>query len=279
MRFVAPSGSIRSRVKHVLMSLDEIVVFIVGTIIGSIIADAYGYGYHETSSIFIGIIVSFIVALLMRRKMRLLKHSHFLECWSIQRAERLQNPKRWKRTTRVQRILLWVPSAIGACVLFSFPPETHLLYTRAGNLLDYHISLPWNWVVIPMDDENREVAGLIISGCQSGFGLTPFGRDPIAAASWFECIRTEKLADAFQKFEESRNDMKEPVRRELLAGDKRIICWEDSSSQNNPYFEAWKVRCITPIEEKRRAFRASYDGPKESLPEFYNILRSLQPAN
>ena len=145
------------------------------------------------------------------------------------------------------------------------------------------MSLPWNLAVIPLDgwNENRSVEADIYPGWKYGFGLVPFWRlYPYPFVGWasFECIRTEERESLPQSFEKGSR-FAGAVRREFHAGNTRILCWEfqQTPDDGNP-FQCY-VNCITPIEEKGRAFRARFIGPKEALPEFYDMIRSMKPVN
>jgi hypothetical protein len=137
--------------------------------------------------------------------------------------------------------------------------------------LDYHISLPRYWLFMPMDEENRGITGFIYSGCESGIGLARFWRQ--SGQAFFRCVRTEIIRDAHPEIEVF---IKGEVRRELLAVNTRISCSEQRWNWDD---NAYDVVCHTPYDEKGRVFEAQYFGPKEALPAFYEILRSLKAVN
>jgi hypothetical protein len=221
-----------------------------------------------------GMIVLLVGILLIRLSTRPFKDSY--EGCAMERVERSQNRKRWKRKWLMRRILIWIPSAIAAFVLLFFPVMSHVLFPRAGQLPYYCVSLPWNWVVMPgkyFGSTNWGVWADIFSGYKTRFGpMPPFRQTYLYREAYFLCIPPWKVNAAHQHTEEEvKGFFGRPgtVRRELLVGDTRILCWE---------IPGW-VRCITPLEEKMRAFEAGYRGPPEALPAFYEAIRTMKPVN
>jgi hypothetical protein len=141
---------------------------------------------------------------------------------------------------------------------------------------------------MPLDDgdENLGVVTEFYSGYTYGFGLAPFWRcwpPPFAGRASFECIRSETVENIHRRHEEKMDHTPgKAIHRELVAGNTRIFCWEfhfDQASIDKGMPFEWYVDCLTSIEEKHRAFQASYEGPKEALPVFYNILKNMKQAH
>ena len=275
--------SISRRLKRILISLCEIGVFVLGNIISLLIvylADLHRNGLDDAILIF-GMIVSFIIVLWIRSKTYAWKFAYSVECCMVERAERLQNPSRWKRLKLVRRFSIWVLSAIAMLVLFFFPVVTHVLYPRAGHLQNYRVSLPWYWFVMPWNDGQKNrylVDAFIYSGGESGFGLAPL--KPIIGGASFGEIDVETMEFLHQYIEAGVSGRKGLVRRELLTGGTRIGCWEYPAPADNGCDNGtWIVECITPIEVKERPFHAGYFGPKGALPVFYAVILNMKPVH
>jgi hypothetical protein len=271
--------------KRVLLSLGELAVFALGMILSFLLAffagdraDRYLVDYVLVGGIFL----TFACVLILRRKTAVWKFAYDVEGWRIKRAERLQNPRRWKCKRHARRVLIWVPSAIAALVLFFFPVSTHVLYPRAGHLANYHISLPWNWVVMPPaggTEYYRFVNALIYSGGESGFGLVPFWQnEPFVGEASFGIIGSDVEFNSRSRRIEERVSREEAIIRREFEGKTKILCWEFQGSGYNGE-EHWSVTCLPPAEQKELAFYAEFEGSKKALTAFYEVIRGVKQAD
>jgi hypothetical protein len=297
MQETPQSRPFNRRFKRILVSLGEIGVLVLGIGIAYLIEreierrffendlqvqDLYptNWEYYQPFMV-AGIIASFLLFLCVRRKTRPWRLKYNLEGWAIRRAERLRDPRRWKRRRLIQRMLLWIPSATAALALLFYPLIAHAVFYQAGRLIDYRLSLPWNWLGVPENfrPENREVDAFIFSGSKYGFGLAPFWRsDPFAGVASFGCLRTEEVERMHQNYERSSFRAGE-IHKEFLTGNTRILCQEDHPPRGSGYECECVVGCLTPIEEKGRAFHAVYRGPCGDLQAFYEVIQRMKPVH
>jgi hypothetical protein len=165
------------QIKRLLLFASEVGVFLLGLVLSVTLEAFFGYigGSDIASLTFIsGLVLTIVGLFLFRRRNRAWKIEYDAVGWELSQAERKLHPTRFKYKRIAKRILVWVPSAIAAFVLFFFPVATHVSHPRSHWLPHYRLPIPWTAAVLPVYQVPNAVIAIVTSSEAGRFGLTPF---------------------------------------------------------------------------------------------------------
>jgi hypothetical protein len=282
-------------------------VLLVGFIFSSFLAAALGFALAadqygvSTVGFFAGAFAGlFLTAgalqILRRRTWREVEYDR--SDWVRSQAERKLHPTRTRYKRIATRILVWVPSAIAALVLFFFPVATHLVHPSSQYLEHYRFRIPWTYTVFPSEGWGWDLRSVLISPrpryydgfdvivSSSGrgrFGMTPFlvppfwnRQQPISDITFGSDSNGALRTEWFKARYGSPTQM-----RGFRLGGIELTCWQYRSpfrSESWPYnVLVWHVDCATPASAGPKAFEATFDGREENLESFYRIIEGVTP--
>jgi hypothetical protein len=262
-------------------------------------ADQYGV---STVGFFAGFVAGLFLtagALLLLRRKTWSEVEYDKSAWVRRQTERKSHPVRTRYKRIATRILVWVPSAIAALVLFFFPVATHFVHPGSRYLEHYRFRIPWTYTVFPSDGWGWDLASIIrlagaayydgfdvvISSSGRGrFGVTPFlvppfwnRQQPISDVTFGSVPNAAVLQTEWFK---ERYGTATEIRGFRLGGIE-LTCWQYRSpyrSENWPYNAlVWHVYCATPVSAGPHSFDATFDGRDEDLGSFYQIIEGVTP--
>jgi hypothetical protein len=219
--------------------------------------------------------------------------------WARRQTGRKSHPIRTRFKRIAARILVWVPSAIGALVFFFFPVATHLVHPSSQYLEHYRFRIPWTYTVLPSEGWGWDLRSVLISRrpryydgfdvivSSSGrgrFGMTPFlmpafwnAEQPLSDIVFASDPNAVLRPESVKALRESGTQI-----REFRLGGVKLTCWQYRS----PYYRSgiwpyngltWRVECTVPSGEGPQDFQASFYGREEDLGIFYRIIEGVTP--
>jgi hypothetical protein len=261
--------------------------FVVSMALGSWLAS----GAHPLaffSGFLSGLFLTAVIMLLLRQ---IASRGH-VKCdsvgWTHSKAERRLHPIRRKCRRIAMHVLVWMPSAMAALVLFFFPLVTHLVRPGSRYLRHYSVPIPWSFMVLPRpgplaDDWGNDVLG---RGSGTGrFGMTPAGLLPWTNGEWmgpeqlswmsFMNARVYSIEATVMEARSRGIDLK-VLSREFKLGSIEVTCY-----QYRPYWPSaasvWSVLCQTSGAAHQNDFTAQFHGREEDLHAFYEIIEAIRP--
>jgi hypothetical protein len=278
-------------IKRVLILVSEVGVLLVGLAASALLVVTLAYlsdsGGLALSAAFIGFLLTIGGWLIFRREMRPWKLEYDAAGWALDRAERKEHPGRAKCKRVLRRILLYVPSAIAAMVLFCFPFMSHLLHPSSRYLRNYRIPIPWTYIVWPLPPY-----GDVTVIARSDVSRWPFSMMPLWDSSLRFSIMTFGSAgpDVFgfeaKLAEDERTGATRGVEREFRLDTVALSCWQFVPARGRgvsfafaylswPYYE---VDCWTAADVRPEGFWASFQGRESDLPLFYEVVAGVTPV-
>jgi hypothetical protein len=221
---------------------------------------------------------------LFRRKIRPWKIEYDAVDWELSQAERNMHPVRARYRKIARRILIWVPGAMAAFVLFFFPVTTHLLHPRWHYVGPYRVSLPWTATALPLSVDDHSWVYVIVSSSGRGrFGITPLPL-PLPWETWQPLsamiFGSKPWAGTFDDYTMEAAKSKTAAMKELRLGDEVLICWQYRPKYFSEYWRAansaWNVGCEIPAPTGQQRFYASFHGRAADLPDFYEIIEHVK---
>jgi hypothetical protein len=224
-----------------------------------------------------GWILTVVGLMRFRRRMRPWKIEYDAADWQCSKAERKLHPvrARWKRAAR--RILIWVPTAIAAVVVFFYPIATHLLpHSRCCG--PYRVSFPWTFMTIP-SPVSSDWALVLLDGSDRGrLGVTPVAVPPF----WgnFQPVSFMIFGSYPQPSTGSVGKQlsgQEGMRiKNFRIGNDVLTCRQ--YERHGPEIGLdWTVQCETATPHAN--FYATFAGPERDLPAFYDVVRRVTTVN
>ena len=221
-----------------------------------------------------------------RRKTRQWEVEFEIEVWMRGEAERRFHPTRARCKRVAGRVLLWLPSAVAALVLFFSPVLSHLRHPGAHYLEHYTVPIPWNMLAFSekLGDDRYLVAAYMIRGWKGQFGIMTIGDvEPLSSQMSFESLPTNSDFSIYRQYTVPRWPIstRKPG-RQFHFGPIEMTCWEYSyglqhrlSSDGSP----WEmIGCMTPDSERERNLFATVRGGKADTAAFYRIIERIQPV-
>ncbi len=229
-----------------------------------------------------GLVLTVVCLVIFRRKTRPWKIRYDAESWRLNQIERRLHPGRARFRQIAKRILIWVPAAMAALVLFFFPIASHLVHPSSRYLGHYRIPIHWTYTVFaaPQFDLLEVV---INSGVRGRFGTTPFlitpfwmVPEPLSLATFESATNPSSF-----NFEKMAASIKESsLIRRFQLGDEALTCWQYRPRDQHVSFSAggdWYVTCAAPTAAHERYFSAHFRGRREDLRAFYQIIEGVRP--
>ena len=196
--------------------------------------------------------------------------------WSEREAGASRHEKAWR--TRSIGVASCIPVLI-VLPVFLFLPETwgilsHLAHGRSAVLAGYRVRVPATWVVLNhWTDPSGSSSVSGIAGKGIGRGRNPFRYDSVAA--WF--VGTDPFVRA-----QYEDDPWMPKKDQILSqgsfqiGAESVVCADYLS----PYLY-WRSAGATTAHVRCSGsgrLRASYDGPRTQVADFYRVIGAITPA-
>jgi hypothetical protein len=200
--------------------------------------------------------------------------------WLADRQSAITKRERaWR--SRAIRFALSIPALI-ALVFFLFLPETwgilsHFAPQSSGHLSQYRVTIPVTWIVLYRDEQSDGrswVTGL--AGRGIGLGGKPLRFDSLS--SWQ--VSTSSLGQS----ETSDYDRWPPKEGDIL--DRRAIAIGNESLECVDYWPSYdwgparsEAATIAHVQcSSANRLRASFDGRRDQLPKFYQMLNGITKA-
>jgi hypothetical protein len=251
------------------------------------------------------LLLSFILFLYVRRKTSRFKLHYDAIRFLASRQSAIGHPRRAKLIRNVKRILLWLPSAWALTVLVAFPQVTHLFHPRAemgdfslrpwiflpklhnlshpgsDHLLHNQVHIPWNWTILnTFDAPGRFSSVYILIDHRSPW---PFGgkfrpnQDNYLSGVTINSLSPSEVVDRRQNASRwSQIEKAEHTSRIVEANGITLEC----SGYLSPWSTGlWVIHCETSSPLQLRNLDATFAGPKEELPAFYELLRTARSAD
>jgi hypothetical protein len=271
-------------IKRILLFTSEVALFAFGLFLSLVITIAADSWWSIEWALWPCLSLTIAGCVMFRRKTRPWKIEYDATGWRLSQVERKLHPARATYKRIASRILIWVPSATAAFVLFFYPVVTHLLHPSSRYLNDYRIPIPWTYAVWPGPPvENTVVMALASSTGRGRFGLTPFWDKDIAFS--FLTFGTTELDEgdfAFRNnWKATHQEATEVLDRKFLIGEGLLNCRQYiPRSGRGPVWPfgagpIWEVDCDTPLNVHLQNFYASFYGRQQDIPAFYEIIQGV----
>jgi hypothetical protein len=192
------------------------------------------------------------------------------------RAGLSQRDRAWRR--QGIRFALFVPALI-ALSFFLFLPETwgmlsHLSKQPSSYLSGYRVTIPVTWIVLYQDEESDGrswVNGL--AGRGIGLGGNPLRFDSLSSWQVSTISVGQSETSDYDRWPPKESDVLS--RRAIAIGDESLECvdyWPsyDWGPARSEAATAAHVQCSGSTR-----LRASFDGRRDQLPEFYRMLNGI----
>lgn len=240
-----------------------------------------------TAGFFCGLVATMAFLLAMRRKTRQWKIEYEAASWMLSQAEQKLHPTLARHKRTASRILLWVPSAFAAAVLFFMPVVTHVLHPSSHYLPHYRVPIPWTFSVFTsgQSTEDRYIRVIASSRGRGRFGVTPFGDSKqLSSDMVFGSIQPiDKNFDFNQNYSgmQLAGSVYE-LSREFRLNDVTLTCrqyrWRVpvGSFITEPFW--WRIVCKTPVNVREQNLYAWFVGSEEDIPTFYKIIQGVKPV-
>jgi hypothetical protein len=177
---------------------------------------------------------------------------------------------------------LWIPALIALSV-FLFLPETwgilsHLGPQNSDDLSGYRVRIPATWVILFRWDEQSDGRSSVngVAGRGIGFGTNPLRFDSLS--SWQVQTTSFGQSGMTESDRWHPNESEILGRRALTIGNENLACvdfWPsyDWGPARSEAVVIAHVQCSGTTQ-----FRASFDGRRDQLPEFYQMLNGITKA-
>jgi hypothetical protein len=276
-------------IKRLLLFAGEVGIIGLGLILSSALAIWLGFIAGQAVGAFafyFGLLLTLIAFFITRRRHRPLKIEYDAVGWQLSQVDRKLHPVRVRYKRIALRVLLCVPSAIAAMVMFFFPVASHLVHLRSHYLRHYRIPIPWTFAVFKMIGPPSEYE-YVIALSKRPFGVTPFwGKDQVYSGMSFGVRVPDPGRRDFDRetVELMRHGADQMLSKEFRLADIEITCRQYVP----PYrgFRAWplgterswQADCEAPVDRYRHSFNASFYGRQEDLPAFYKVIEGVTPV-
>ncbi len=228
----------------------------------------------------------------IRRRSRPWRFKYDAAGWALTKAERRLHPARARCNRLAKQILVWVPSAIAALVLFFLPVATHLVQPRSQYFGDYRVPIPWTFAVSPGMVPGAGYGGVDVIYSSSGkgrFGMThlpvvPFWLEPQPVS--YLALMSNSNAGSFDYagiMEAPPKGATEVQTRELRSGNVSLTCrqYRPRLPRHQLFWPVtwwvWSVDCWTPATAPQGVFCARFSGRQEDLRAFYQMIEGVRP--
>lgn len=279
------------KLKRLLLPLIEVGVlglgFVVSIALGAFVHELIGLGFFAFCS---GLLVTSVGFLMILRRHRTARFEYDVVGWEIARADRKVHPRCDRVKKVVWRILVWVPSAVAALVLFFFPVASHLLHPSSRYLRHYRIPIPWTVTILSpvfsqpeLAPESNLVEAFVSNSAWGQFGVTPFwGRKGLSSTMGFMSVNPHgRVGYNNQPTLAIRRGAADVTRREFQLGNVTVACWQYvlRHRPGYPYRTGpWEVSCSTSEDVHEFNLRAWFYGEDSDLPIFYKTIEGVAPV-
>jgi hypothetical protein len=229
-----------------------------------------------------GLLLSVMGHRLFRRKTQAWKIEYDAVGWRLSRAERELHPRRARYKRIARRVLVCVPSAIAAVVLFFFPVVSHIFQPQSQYLTHYRIPIPWTVTVFEGSEQSvgiSAVEAFVSSSGRGRFGVTPFwGREAVSSMMHFQSSNPKgPFGSTDQPTAAISSGAAHLLRREFSLGNAALTCWQ-YLLPNRRGGPDWHVSCKTPEDVHEYNFFGWFYGDEGDLPLFYKIIEGVTPV-
>lgn len=284
--------------KRLLLFAGELGSLVLGLALASAVAsyivvanDCYNSAECPVASAVLdaGVVLTIVGFVLLRRRTRPWKLEYDAVGWALTQTERKLHPTRTKYKRITKRILVWVPSAIAAGVLFFLPVATHLVHPRRHFLKYYRVPIPWNVAVFSPPGAYSYVLAFASSSRKGRFGVTPFwDSKQLSSEMHFGSVNPDAGTFEFNARYTAlrRTGAAQELRKEFRLGDVAFTCWQYvhpyryatrvGPSSTEPLW--WNVDCGTPVDVRQQNLYAWFLGREEDIPSFYRIIEGVKPV-
>lgn len=233
--------------------------------------------------VFCGFILTGFVFSAYRRKTRQWEVEFEIEVWMRGETERRLHPTRARCKRLTGRVLLWLPSALAALVLFFSPVLSHLRHPGSHYLKHYTVPIPWNMLAFSGTLGDDSVAVYMIRGWKGQFGIITIGDvEPLSSQMSFESLPRDSDFSVYKQYTLPRWPIAtRKSARQFHFGPIKLICWEYSYelqrglSSDRSLWEM--IACTTPDSERERNLFATFRGGEADAAAFYRIIERIQP--
>jgi len=239
----------------------------------------------------VSVLLALGIFLAVRRKTRPWKFAYDAEVYLLERGERKLHPVRFRCKKVLLRLVVWLPSAVAALVVFFFPVASHLFHPRSRYTTHYHVPIPWTATVLPLPGQiplGPDLLEALVSGSARGrYGVTPFfERDPRFSVMRFWSYMPSPAATNFNNLERAPTpeDATHALSRQLRVGTVAITCWQYQPSYSNSFrnwlignVPIWEVTCEPSVATRGPNFAANFHGREDAIPAFYKIISGVTP--
>jgi hypothetical protein len=282
----------------VLMLAVECLIFLAGVIGLTFVRSVTGDSWRAIVLTLIAIVGLLLAgpAFIAVRKTRSWKIEYDAVDWALAKAERRLHPARARCKRIASQVIVWVPSAMAALVLFFYPVVTHLAHPHSGQVGRYRVPIPWTYTIARLA-AGRDFGWVIVVFRGSGrarFGITPFlvwpfWNTPESLSSISFEANTNAPARDPMTMEERRKEAAQV--REFRSREVALTCWQyrrHKASGDLPKLSAdwapdpwlaWSADCDTSTVVHQQYFHAHFYGGEEDLRGFYRIIGGVTPVN
>lgn len=230
-----------------------------------------------------GLLLTGVGVVALRRKTRAWKLEYDAVGWALGKAERRLHPARARRKRIAHQVIVWVPSAMAALVLFFYPAATHLAHPHSGHVGRFRVPIPWTYAIVRLAS-GRDYSWVIVLGSSTGrgrFGMTPFlvwpfWNTPTPLSSFssfsFESNTNAPALDAMTT--EARRQETAEV-REFRLRDGAFTCWQYQRHNGSRNWTNWNVDCDTPTAVQQQYLHTHFYGREQDLRGFYKIIQGV----
>jgi hypothetical protein len=269
--------------KRVLLFATEVLGLILGFVISFGLAHYFDSRENNFAALtlFFGTLVLTIVGLfLFRRTTRKWKTEQDAARWMAIRSWRRLHPHRARYVRIMHRILLWLPSACAALVLFFLPVASHLAFPSACLIPHYRLSVPLNWFVIKSRGDYPMISTFLSRKGAAPYGLTPnwFNRAPSVVTFGITDPESGYVWSLPERDIESGHPT-HIAKTDFKLGTIEAECWEYRVPVHFAEGVFGEVLCSTRPNGRDFNLHAAFFGHSEDIPTFYAVLKGTTPAN
>ena len=270
-------------IKKFFLFASEIVVLFLGFLLSLGFAlGLYSAGYNVGLLVFIlGFPLVCAAVVWFRRKTGKWMIAADAEAFLVHRSWQQLHPRRAKYYRDVRRSIVWLPSILGAFVLFFLPVASHIVCFGGQVVPHYRVSFPLNWLVIK---SQGMVWAFFTEEGASRYGLTTIWFNHRMPSSGVFLTRSPKDADTWSRpASELSNGHTHVAVREFRLGMITASCYEyrkmygkipEASSGILSPPVLWASDCFTHPNGIDYNLSSSFFGHREDLPAFYKVLDS-----
>lgn len=261
--------------KRVLVFVMEVGIVVLGYIL-TVTAAFY---LESALAVVVGLTLTITSLVLVRRRTRKWKIASDAAAFTANRFFRTAHPRRAKYLRTMRRLLLVLPTAWAALVLFFFPVASHIVYPGTHLVPHYRIPTPINWTLIRSVGEARyPMTWTFFSGKGSRrFGLMPFWSERSALSG--AIFGTSSPEDEYRWWRPGTETA--VAKTSFKMGTIEIECGEYqrhfSSTVDPPLL--WEVLCSTHPDHRHFNLHAAFLGHKEDMASFYRVLHEGIPID